>query len=205
LVVVFQGAIFTGTIACSDVYVEPGELSDVATVELWQHGRPVPLEGHRSAESARVWIDPAPFELRFEGCELSTTATFASDLTRGFVGRSDEGVCRDPAHSWATFSRCNVVATEPDTHWIWHNPSDATSYSWRVTRLALETGAEPLPDRDGWCRYSVQGLRMGERFSLEPFELIDTDGDAIVLSAWNDTDRDGWESVGELVHIHIQI
>ncbi len=194
-----------GLVACTEGAFESGDTVEVDTIELWQHGEPVPLTAARQAETAEVWIDPAPFALQFEGCALSTTTTLADDLSRGFVGREEHGFHLDSRHDFATFARGNIVALEPETVWLWHNASDEDRYEWRITLLEPRTGAEPVPDRPGWCRFVVEGVRTGEAFGFEPLETFDMDGDSLVISAWNDLDDDGWESVGELVHIHLQL
>lgn len=191
-------------VACTARINDDVDTVEVRSIELWQHGEPVPLDASRQAETAEVWIDPEPFELRFEGCRLRTTATFASDLRHGFVGLASDDYCGNPVDGLATFSRCNVVALEPDTHWIWHNPSDQSDHHWRVTLLDQRTGAEPLLHRPGWCRFVVEGMRLQTK-AYEPLQTLDTDGDALLVSAWNDTDEDGWESIGELVHIYLQL
>jgi len=192
-------------VACTEGDFVEGDTVEIDTIELWQHGEPVPLAAARQAETAEVWIDPAPFELQFEGCALSTTTTLADDLSNGFVGREAGEMCTSPTNGFPTFGRCNTVALEPETAWLWHNASDERLYEWRVTLLDPRTGAEPVPDRPGWCRFVVEGVRTGESLGFEPLETFDTDGDALVISAWNALDEDGWESVGELVHIHVQL
>jgi len=199
------GAVICAATGCTARELAEDYDVEIDSIELWQHGAEVPLVAAREAETARVWIDPAPFDLRFAGCRLQTTTTFAEDISRGFVGRADEDAGANPADDFATFSLGSVVALEPDTHWLWHNPSDRHAYNWRVTLLDQRTGAEPLEDRPGWCSFRIEGLRIGDDRDYEALETIETDGDALVVSAWNDTDSDGWESPGELVHISIEL
>ncbi len=178
---------------------------EVDSIELWQHGEEVPLIAAREAETARVWIDPAPFELRFAGCRLQTTTTFAEDISRGFVGRADADTLVNPAEDFASFSLGSIVALESDTHWLWHNASDRYATNWRVTPLNRYTGAEPLANRPDWCSFRIEGLRIGDDRGYEALETLETNGDVLVVSAFNDLDHDGWESLGELLHISIEL
>ena len=207
-VVAQTGVLCIGLSACTPLDFESADTAggiDVDTIELWQHGVPVTLEAAREEESAEVWIEPAPFELWFEGCMLATTTVFASDRSRGFVGRPPDAICAATIEASATFGRCFTVALEPNTHWLYHNRSDQLVDPWRVTLLDPRTGAQPVPDRPGWCRFEVAGLRLDGRSAYEPLETLDTNGDVLVISAWNDLDRDGVESIGELLHIHLQL